>query len=275
MALAQGNLELGAELMNFSPYLLLLGGSSLSRVLLGEVAEGGNRLRQCLHLAQERDDLLIQAWTHGWLAQWGYYAGVTTGAMAHGRAAAEAAERLASAAVQVPAYWSLGLAAMLEGDLAEAGRALERAREVNRESWHGPNYEAATQAALAETYQLLGDTEKAIATIDETSTDAGRNFEHIIEPEAFVQLARARILIRGDRRGERATIEAALARVHELVIDADLRVFLPLIALERACLAELLGDDAERVRQLREALRLFSEMGATGHAERLAKELGG
>jgi hypothetical protein len=39
-------------------------------------------------------------------------------------------------------------------------------------------------------------------------------------------------------------------------------------------LAHLIGDDASRERELREAHRLYTEMGATGHAERLARELG-
>ena len=35
----------------------------------------------------------------------------------------------------------------------------------------------------------------------------------------------------------------------------------------------LAHDDATRERELREAHRLFTEIGATGHAERIAKEL--
>jgi len=35
-------------------------------------------------------------------------------------------------------------------------------------------------------------------------------------------------------------------------------------------LAHLRGDEATRERELREAHRLFVEMGATGHAERIA-----
>ena len=45
------------------------------------------------------------------------------------------------------------------------------------------------------------------------------------------------------------------------------------LRLERAELARLRGDEADRRRLLVEAERLFGEMGATGHAERVAKEL--
>ncbi len=44
--------------------------------------------------------------------------------------------------------------------------------------------------------------------------------------------------------------------------------------VRRAKLAALLGDDAGRERELREAQRLFTEMGATGHAERVGRALG-
>jgi hypothetical protein len=51
-------------------------------------------------------------------------------------------------------------------------------------------------------------------------------------------------------------------------------LFLPRIHETHARLAQL-RDEAEECRfRLREAHRLYTEMGATGHAERLAKELG-
>ncbi len=43
--------------------------------------------------------------------------------------------------------------------------------------------------------------------------------------------------------------------------------------VRRAKLTALLGDDAGRERELREAQRLYTEMGATGHAERVGREL--
>ena len=48
----------------------------------------------------------------------------------------------------------------------------------------------------------------------------------------------------------------------------------PCIRLERAELAKLTGDDVTRQRELREAHRLFLEIGAPIRAAELAKELG-
>jgi hypothetical protein len=47
--------------------------------------------------------------------------------------------------------------------------------------------------------------------------------------------------------------------------------FDPFIRVERARLARLSGDEATSQRELREAHRLYTEMGATGHVERLAE----
>ncbi len=69
-------------------------------------------------------------------------------------------------------------------------------------------------------------------------------------------------------------IGEALARAVELIEELGARVYRPQVCEERAELARLRGDEAARDRELREAHRLFTEMGATGHAERLARELG-
>ena len=46
-----------------------------------------------------------------------------------------------------------------------------------------------------------------------------------------------------------------------------------MIHVERAELARQNGDEDETERELREAHRLFTEIGATGHAEKLAARL--
>ncbi len=65
-----------------------------------------------------------------------------------------------------------------------------------------------------------------------------------------------------------------LAELRDTCETLGVRFLLPHIDLETAELARLRGDDAARERALRDAHRSFTEIGATGHAERMAKELG-
>jgi hypothetical protein len=57
------------------------------------------------------------------------------------------------------------------------------------------------------------------------------------------------------------------------VAASGARVFAPFIHVERARVAALAGDATGRERELREALRLFREMGARVPAERVAREI--
>ena len=66
----------------------------------------------------------------------------------------------------------------------------------------------------------------------------------------------------------RAEIETLLDLA--LVRSTGARSYEPQICVERAQLAVLLSDPAGRQQWLREAHRLFTEMDATGHAERIA-----
>jgi hypothetical protein len=51
-------------------------------------------------------------------------------------------------------------------------------------------------------------------------------------------------------------------------------MLVPRIHEAAAVLAEALKDREQQQAELREALRLYQALGATGHAERLAREVG-
>jgi hypothetical protein len=83
----------------------------------------------------------------------------------------------------------------------------------------------------------------------------------------------ARILLRSEGLAGREEIESALERASELARNTGMHSVEPMIHVERAELAHQGGDEQERERELREAHRLFTKIGATGHAGRLAGEL--
>jgi hypothetical protein len=91
--------------------------------------------------------------------------------------------------------------------------------------------------------------------------------------EAVARLALARALLATGNPDVYDEVEATVERAEALCNETGMRVYLPPLLELRAALAERRGDPQEGRRQLREAQRLYTEMGATGHAKRLAREL--
>lgn len=91
--------------------------------------------------------------------------------------------------------------------------------------------------------------------------------------EAHAQLALAGALLATDGVVPRAEIESALERAEQLVESIEGRALSPRILEMRGRLAAALGDARASDRALRQALDLYRAIGATGHAERLAREL--
>jgi hypothetical protein len=126
-------------------------------------------------------------------------------------------------------------------------------------------------AVLGESYLGLGDAPRARRLVEQGLDLAHARGQLLIE--TFVSMALARVLLGSAGAVARTEIETALARALELARDTDTKAFEPLVHVELAELARQSGDETERERGLREAHRLFTEIGATGHAERLAAEL--
>ena len=69
-------------------------------------------------------------------------------------------------------------------------------------------------------------------------------------------------------------IETTFAEAGAWLEMSGAKSYEPFLHVERAELAKLIGDEATRQRELREAHRLFLEIGAPIRAEQVAKELG-
>jgi hypothetical protein len=80
-----------------------------------------------------------------------------------------------------------------------------------------------------------------------------------------------------ETQGLQATreIEAALAEADAWLEMSGAKSYEPFLCVERAKLARVNGDEAARERELREAHRLFLEIGAPIRAGGVAKELAG
>jgi tetratricopeptide (TPR) repeat protein len=125
---------------------------------------------------------------------------------------------------------------------------------------------------LAEVYLELGDPERAGALAEEAVEAAQRRGAPLAEQSSLLSLSRVLLRSQGAEAWDTAAtaIERALARADQ----TGLVVLVPQFLVERAELARLRGEHNTCERELREAHRLYTEMGATGHARRLARELG-
>jgi hypothetical protein len=83
----------------------------------------------------------------------------------------------------------------------------------------------------------------------------------------------AQVLTHADAIGERARIEAILGEAADLAQRIGTPGLQAAVCTERAHLARALGDAAGCERELREALRIYTEMDATGWMERIEQEL--
>ena len=170
---------------------------------------------------------------------------------------------------RVNAYGQHGLACVLAGDWQSARESFDRALDLGRANPAARFLDADFVAGLAEAQLGLGDETRARACAEQAIEIATR--ARRLVGEVHAQLALARVLRGAAGPDASAGITAALDRADALVRTTGARSYAPQILVERARLAALHGDTEAAQRRLHEAHRLFTDMGATGHARRLAE----
>jgi len=264
----RGDLDLGSELTGYSPYIYLLSIKGVVLAGLGRLGEAARDFDRALELAPQRGEAIslgVAHVLHPFLAR---HTGDAQGALAHARHALEIGERMGYIVIRVLALRGLGVGHLLKEEWGEAATALEEALTVARDRRTTLQFEALILADLARAYLGCGNTRGARATAEEAVAVGRRRGTREYECEAH--LALARVLLRTEGAGSREAIEAALGRALALVEETGARGLEPLIREELAELARLTGDEEARQRELREAHRLFTEMGAPLQAAKLA-----
>jgi hypothetical protein len=196
--------------------------------------------------------------------------GEATPALAHGREAVNYAERTGNQIARIYAYRSLGLANILRGAWRDALEVLGAALTIGRERRLAV-FEGGVLAAFAAAHLGLGDCAEALALVEEGIAVCRQRGSRLWEFSAL--LTRIRAL--RETQGAQATreIEAALAEADAWLEMSGAKSYEPFLHVERAELARLSGDEATHQRELREAHRLFLEIGAPIHATEVARKL--
>jgi tetratricopeptide (TPR) repeat protein len=270
--LSQRDPDLGADLLGYSPYLFLLGLRGAYLAWAGRCHQGELDLQQALAAARQRDDPLNCMVAQLMYVELHEATGVAPGALAHARESLELTEKMANHAGRVIANREMGVAYILNEDWDDALSALNRALAIAHEHETGLHYEAAILVNLARVHGELGHASEALALAKQAVEVAQRSGTKFREVQAEIEWARA--LSTEGRAGLRTEIDGHLDAASRLVEETGGESQRPMIREVRAKSARGLGDHAQYDRELREARRLYTEMGATGHAERLARELG-
>jgi hypothetical protein len=153
----------------------------------------------------------------------------------------------------------------------DALEALEKALEIGRER-RLLLLEGGVLEVMAAAHFGLGDCAKALSLAEEAVAVCRRRGSRFSWFSAL--LTRMRALREGQRLEAGRDIEAALAEADAWLEMSGAKSYEPFLHVERAELARLKGDETTRQRELREAHRLFTEIGAPIRAAEVAKELG-
>jgi adenylate cyclase len=270
---APADLSLGADVAGYSPYLLSLAQGASLLASTGRPREGQDYVERALQHVRQQEwtPVELRGWIHVFACLVALDLGDSAAALNHAREAAALVERVAIPALEVSAFANLGAAYVLREEWSEAVAALEHGLAVLHTHRTQSVFEVGCLARLAEAHLGRGEIERASAlarqAVEIAPTRPAPSFE------CGSQLTLARVLLRAEGLAARAEIEAALARATALVEETGARVYEPLIHVERAALAHLQGELVTRQHELREAHRLFTAMGATGHAERISRQL--
>jgi class 3 adenylate cyclase len=269
--LADGDPTVGAGVLLGCPYAQCYVLKGLALTYLGHLEQAGRLLEQGRKIARAQRDLEVVGFSHNcstWLA---YFQGEPEAVLGHAQQALEIAERIGSSFSRAWGWLWIGVAALIRGEWQRAIDALERSEAIAREGRTAVEGDAGRLALLGESYLGLGDPERARTLVAEAVEIAPAQ-GHVVW-ETHANLALARVLLGSAGTAERAQIEAALAHALQLAGDTGAKAYEPLVHVELAELARQGGEEEERQRELRDAHRLFTEIGASGHTERLAGEL--
>jgi len=271
--LAGGDARIGGELFGFFPYPwhVLSRGGDLGE--MGRLEEAERALEHAVELTRTLNDVEAMCWASNNRSTLASLRGDTRTALAHASRAFQIAESAGTAFNRVWARLVLGSAQVLDEQWESAVETLEQSLAIAGEARTGVFYRASTLAELSRAFLGLGDGPRARATAEEAVAAAAQHGTRLYA--IYANLALAQTLLGTDGTAARDAIEAALVTAATLVEETGARGRLPFVHVGRAELARLTGDRPARERELREARRLFAEMGAAARAEEVARQLAG
>jgi tetratricopeptide (TPR) repeat protein len=270
-ALGRGDPDLGADVTGFSIWGAALANRAGTLGYLGRFDAAHRDLERAMEIGRTRRDSEVLVIAHRMGVLLCELTGDAERSLIHGRQAVEIGEAVGHPTHPLLAQVALGQAQVLVARWDEAIELLGAALATMRARRVALSQETLCLRPLAEAYLGAGALERARDVADEAVAVARARVHVTWEIQALCVRARALLAADGARAADGIT--ASLDRAATLVQSTGARALEPGVRIERARLARALGDEAGSRRELGEAHRLFTDMGATMQAERLAKEL--
>jgi tetratricopeptide (TPR) repeat protein len=259
-----------SHLTGRSPYAWLLTERASALQLMGQLRASEVDLERAITLSRSHGYLDSLAWGLLQRIHRATFLGEKGTASIDTEELLRLAEQTGAGTIGAYAHAAVSMAHSLSGNQTEAAEFLDAQGSILPEGFLLRGTEVLARVAQLfltadRPEEARAGAERAISTCREMGARAS---------ECPAQITLAEALRRSQGKAAAGAIRDALARARELVEETEARVYQPRILEEEARLAQLEGDEAGFDSSLREAHRLYTEMGATGHAERLARELG-
>ncbi len=229
-------------------------------IFVGNLGSAQAQLERGIELARQHGDGETEGWALSWLGDVAAVAGDPEIGLGPCRRSIEIAEKMGSPYSRAFAYHRLGVSLTVAGQWPEAIETLEHTLAIARDRHTALEGEARFVLWLAEACLGAGDLARARALAEESIT-LGRRIG-VPTDLVFAHRALAHVLFVQEGAAAAPAIRAALDEAERLIGQTGATSLAPLVLLDRAELARLEGDSAARDRALREAKKLFAEIGA-------------
>jgi len=260
------NLEQASALVGYNVPAAVAGFRGWTYMYAGQLDVALDHIHRGVDLARANSAVEVAGWLLHFESLLWCERGETARASGAARESLEIAERIESPFSQSMAFQSFGRALALEGDARAAASALERARSLAEKVFVSLEPEVVSDLALV--HCALGALPEARALAERALDLAGSRGLARAEVEALHALARVRL-----DAGALSAVPPLLDRAESRAEEIGYRLILPRLYQLRADLARRRDDAGEAEAALREAHRLFTEMGAPIRAEQVAREL--
>lgn len=259
-----------SEVWGFGYYGVSVMLRGLSLIQMGRFTEGNRALVEAREIAIRTDNNELSLWTATWSVNLSPLRGVEGNVVDDIEKSRAAADKLGNTpGATIHFQKSLCIQHMVMGDFESAETAIKTALNVHKEKKIEYNWEVVAKFHYADLLCRMGRYEESVDMADDAIQQSDHQGQEFSGMCARMIKALAMVHIHGAK--ERDNSIALLDKCFVAVEACAAHAWVPRLHETRGDIAKALGESHEV--HYREALRLYEEIGADGHAERLAAQL--